>query len=75
LERKQEGGRKVKREEGDDGRCSKVGAKTNNATTLNVAEKANAFSAGDNRACSNGRGRIDKHSSGEGNRARSRDSS
>jgi len=42
--------------------------------TLNVAEKANAFSAGNNRACSNGRSRIDEHSSGERSRARSGDS-
>jgi len=40
-----------------------------------VAEKANAFSAGNNRACSNRRGRIDKHGSSEGNRAKSGDSS
>jgi len=38
--------------------------------TLSVAEEANAFSAGDNRACSNGRDREDKCSSGK--RARSR---
>ena len=43
--------------------------------TLSVAEKANAFSAGDNRACSDGRSRMDEHGSGEGSRARSRDSS
>jgi len=30
--------------------------------TLGVAEKANAFSVGDNRACSNGRDGKDKYS-------------
>jgi len=30
--------------------------------TISVAEKANAFSAGDNRACSDGGSRKDKHS-------------
>jgi len=29
--------------------------------TLSVAEEANATSAGNNRACSNGRGREDKY--------------
>jgi len=43
--------------------------------TLSVAKKANASSAGDNRACSNGRNREDKCGSGEGIRARCRDSS
>jgi len=75
LERKQERGKKVKRKKGDDRRCSEAGAETNNATTLSVAKKANAFSAGNNRACSNGRSRMDKHSSDEGSGARSGDSS
>ena len=36
---------------------------TDNAMTLSVAKKANAFSAGDNRACSNRGSRKDKYSS------------
>ena len=73
MERKQEGEGKVKKEEGDNGRCSEAGAKTNNATILDMAEKANAFSVGNNRACSDGRSRMNECSSGEGSRARSRD--
>ena len=42
--------------------------------TLSVAEKANAFSAGDNRACSNGRSRTDECGSSEGSGVRSGDS-
>ena len=75
MEKKQEGRRKVKREEENDGKCSKAGAETNNAMTLSVVEKANAFSADDNRACSNERSRMDKHSNSEESRARSGDSS
>ena len=75
MEKKQEGKRKVKREEGDNGRCSEAGAETDNTTTLSVAKKANAFLAGNNRACSDGRSRTDKYSSSEGSRARSGDSS
>jgi len=75
LERKQEGRRKVKREEGNNGRCSEAEIETSNATTLSMAEKANAFSAGDNRACSNGRSKMDECSSGEGSRAKSGDPS
>ena len=43
---------------------------TNIATTISVAEDANAPLAGNNRACSDGRSGEDKHGSGE--RARSR---
>jgi len=43
---------------------------TKPATTIGVAEEAAIASAGDNRACSNGRGREDKH--GSGKRIRSR---
>ena len=75
MERKQEGGRKIKREEEDDGRCSEVGAEANNSTTLSMAEKAIVPSAGDNRACSDRGSRTDKHSSSERSRARSGDSS
>ena len=44
---------------------------TDIATTLNMAEKANVFSAGDNRACSNRRGRENK--CGGSKRVRTRD--
>ena len=44
------------------GKKETVGAKTNYTMTLSVAEEANAISAGDNRACSNGRSREDKYS-------------
>jgi len=43
---------------------------TDIAITLSVAEEANAFSAGDNRACSNGRSKENKYSSGERIRTR-----
>ena len=43
--------------------------------TPSVAEKVAASSAGNNRACSDRRSREDKCGSGEGSRARSRDSS
>ena len=67
--------RESKKEEEDNGRCSKVGAETDNAMTLSVAEKTNAFLAGDNRACSDRRSRMDKHSRSKESRARSGDSS
>ena len=54
LEGKSEGGRKITRKERTGRRGSKAGAKTELAMTLNVAKEANA-SAGDNRACSDGR--------------------
>jgi len=38
---------------------------TEPATTIGVAEEAAIASAGDNRACSNGRGREDKCGSGK----------
>ena len=43
--------------------------------TISVTEEATTSSAGDNRACSDGREREDECSSGEGIRARGRDSS
>jgi len=46
-------------------RSFKTEAKTNFATTFSVEKEVNAFSAGNNRACSDGRGRKDKCSSGE----------
>jgi len=54
------------REEGTGRRGSKTGAKTESAMTLGVAEKATIASAGDNRACSNRRGRKDGYNSCEG---------
>ena len=50
---------KVKREKGN-GQRIEAGTEDNIATTLSVAEEANAFSAGDNGACSDGRSREDK---------------
>jgi len=60
LEREQKRGRKVEREKGKQwGTSFKIkqwrDTETNNATTTSVADEAeNAFSAGNNRACSNG---------------------
>ena len=50
---------KVKRKKGD-GQRTEAGTEDDIATTLSVAEEENAFSAGNNGACSNGRGREDK---------------
>ena len=47
-------------------RSSKIGAKTEFAMTLSVAKKTNAFSVGDNRACSDERGRENKCGGSEG---------
>ena len=44
----------------------------NHATILSVAEKANAPSAGDNRACSDRKNREDKYSSSKRTRGRIR---
>jgi len=63
LEGEQEGRGEAERKEGDERRSSKAGAKTDNAMTISMAEEANAFSAGNNRACSNGGSGEDKHSS------------
>jgi len=43
---------------------------TKPATTIGVAEEAAIASAGNNGACSDGRGRKDKRGSGEGIRSR-----
>ena len=48
---------------------------TDIAMTLSVVEKANAFSAGDNKVCSNGRSRENEYSSGKRIRTRDGDSS
>jgi len=54
LEGKSEGEREIARKERTGRRGSKAGAKTELATTLSVAKEVNA-SAGNNRACSDGR--------------------
>jgi len=51
------------------GRDTEAG-ETEPATTLSVAEKATSASAGDNGACSDGRGGENKRSSSERDRAR-----
>ena len=66
MERKQKKRRKVEKEERIRGRSSETGAKTEFAITLSMAEEANAFSAGDNSACSDGRGGENKCSDSEG---------
>jgi len=50
----------IVRKEGNGGRSSKTEAKTKYAMTISVAEEASTPSAGNNRACSNGRSREDK---------------
>ena len=52
------------------GKKEQTEAVTDMAMTLSVVEEANAFSAGNNRACSNGRSRKNKCSSGERIRTR-----
>ena len=47
-------GREIARKEGIGRRCSETGAKTELATTFNVAEEATIALAGNNRAYSNG---------------------
>jgi len=69
LEGEQEGGREVE-EKGS--RRRKARTMTKPATTIGVAEEAAIASAGDNRACSNGRGRKDEYGSGKGIRTRGR---
>jgi len=60
LEEEQEEGGKVKRKEGDRRRNAEEGIEDDNAMTLSIAKEANAFSAGNNRACSNRRSGEDK---------------
>ena len=43
--------------------------------TISVAKEASTSSAGNNRACSDGGSREDKHDSGKGSKARGKDSS
>ena len=67
MKRKQERRKEVKETKGNRGSSPQATrAATNNAMTLSVAEEANIFSAGDNRACSDGRGRKDKYGSSMG---------
>jgi len=61
------------REERTGRRGSKTGAETDIATIISVAEEATAFSAGNNRACSNGGNREDEYGGSE--RARCQNSS
>jgi len=56
-------------------RGSKTGAKTEPAMTLGVAKEATIASAGDNRACSNGRDKKDEYGGDEGTGAEWGDSS
>jgi len=49
-------------------RSSKTGAETDIAMTPSVAEKTNAFSAGNNKTCSDGESRTNKHSNSKGTR-------
>jgi len=63
LEGEQKRGREVKRKEEDNRRCFKARAKTEHAMTISVAKEANAFSVGNNRACSNGGDKEDECSS------------
>ena len=63
MEGEHEGGGKVE-EKGS--RRRKAGTMTKPATTIGVAEEAAIASAGNNRVCSDGRGREDKCGSGEG---------
>ena len=50
------------REKKRDGRRIKARTENNNTMTTSVAEEANAFSIGNNRACSNGGSRENKYS-------------
>ena len=63
MEGEQKRGGKVE-EKGS--RRREAGTTTKPATTIGVAEEAAIASVGDNRACSDGRGREDKHGSGKG---------
>ena len=51
-------------------RSSEAGAKTDTTTTTRVAEKANTSSAGNNRACFDGRSRKNKYSNNKGTETR-----
>jgi len=66
LEGEQERRRTLEEEEGTRGRSSETGAKTEFAMTLSMAEEANVFSAGNNRACSDRRSRENEYSGSKG---------
>ena len=66
--RKQERGRKI--EEERDRRGNPEAGETESVTTISVAEEVTIVSAGDNRACSNGRNRKDECGGSEGTRTR-----
>jgi len=59
-------GGETEEEEGTERRSSEAEAKTDIATTPSVAEETNTSSAGDNRACSDGRSRKNECSNSEG---------
>ena len=63
MEGEQEGGRKVEKKRN---RRGKTGAATKPATTFGVAEEATIASAGNNGACSDGRGGENKCGSDKG---------
>jgi len=58
-------GGKIEGKEGTKGKSSEAGTATDIAMTISVAEEANTFSAGANKACSDGRSRKDKCSDDE----------
>ena len=60
--------RKIKGKEGLE--SSKTGAKTDIAMIISMAKEATTFSVGNNKACSNGRGREDEYDNSEGTRTR-----
>ena len=68
-------GGEIEGKEGTKGGSSKTGTVTDIATTISVAEEANASSAGANKACSDGGSRKDECSDGEGTGAGGRNAS
>jgi len=56
-------------------RSSKIGAETDIAIIPSMAEKANAFSADDNKTCSDGESRMNEYSDSEGTRTEDRGTS
>jgi len=62
--------RKIQEQERIMRRSSKIEAETDMAMTSSMAEKANTFSAGDNKACSDGGSRMNEHSNGKKTRTR-----
>ena len=66
-------GGEIEGKERTKGGSPEAGTVTDIAMTINVAEEANASSAGANKACSNGGSRKDECSDGEGTGAGGRD--